>query len=96
MVHLDWDLWCPGHLSPLRSGWPKVAALAMMGLFNAAVRDERVIELAGGDAEELQRVLRSVRPVCCLVGDETMHMVIGYAKQGQVYSGKGGPMEPPR
>lgn len=91
---LDWNVWCSKHLEPFRAEWPKQAMLAMLGLFNAAVRDERVVERSGGDATRLSEVLTEMAPVCCLLGDEVMHLVVGYAKQNEVYSGEGGPMKP--
>jgi hypothetical protein len=93
-VTLDWDLWCSKHLEPLRAEWPKGAAMAMMGLFNAAVNNERIIKTADADARNLTSALILHAPICCLVGDENMHLVIGYAKNGQIFNGKDGPMAP--
>lgn len=99
-VELTWQLWCDKHLGPLRAEWPAGAGAAMVGLFNAAVRDERVIRRCGGgatvkgDTALLNRALAELSPVCCLLGDEIMHMVIGYAKEGQIFNGENGPMEP--
>jgi hypothetical protein len=99
-VDLRWEMWCASHLEPLREHWPAGAAAAMMGLFNAAVRDARIIRRCGGgvtvkgDVRLLNQALAELSPVCCLLGDEIMHMVIGYAKEGQIFNGTDGPMEP--
>jgi hypothetical protein len=93
-VELDWKLWCSKHLEPFREEWPKGSALAMMGLFNAAVNDERIIELANHDTNKLTETLRAYSPVCCTLGDDVMNLVVGYAKEGKIFNGKDGPMEP--
>jgi hypothetical protein len=93
-ITLDWNIWCSNHLAPFKAEWPKQAMFAMLGLFNAAVRDERVIERIGGDANRINEVLLELSPVCCMLGDETMHLVVGYAKDDKVYNGEDGPMKP--
>ncbi len=67
----------------------------MIGLFNAACNDPRIVELAHGDANQITAALETVKPVCCYLGDEVMHLVIGYAEHGEIYDGKTGPMTPP-
>ena len=71
-VELEWSLWCPRHLEPFRPKWPEGAAIAMVELFKAAAADERVIDAAGGDADNLNGVLRVIAPVCCYLGDDIM------------------------
>ena len=95
MTKLSWDLWCSTHLEPFRAEWPKGAALAMLGLFNAAVRDDAIIEAADHDTYKLTDTLDRFKPVCCHLGDEIMHLVVGYAKEGQVYNGENGPLGKP-
>lgn len=62
--------WCPRHLQPLRTTWPRGWALAMLGLFQVCVRRQDIIDAAGADTRMLDRVLREYAPLCCLVGDE--------------------------
>ena len=57
----------------------------MVGLFNAAARDERIIEATGGDADNLTGVLRIVKPVCCYIEDGLAEEIIILAMLGQVW-----------
>ncbi len=93
-VALDFTThWCPRHLLPLKKRWPKGAMLAMLGLFNAAVAHPDVIRACGGDftggvladTRMLAGVLREFSPLCCLVGDVQVVIVIGEALEGRVY-----------
>lgn len=84
-VALSWDMWCNRHLQPLKAHWPKGAGLAMLGLFNAAVRDPAVMEASHGHVAELPLVLSSYKPLCCLVGDETVAEIVRLALEGNVY-----------
>lgn len=70
--------WCQRHLQPFRERWPVGWGLAMMALFQVAVRREDVQAAAGyneakgtqADTKMLDRVMREFAPICCLVGDE--------------------------
>ncbi len=85
-VTLDWDvMFCARHREPLRAEWPKHAGLAIVGMFNAATADERVVSEAGGDTKELTSVLGRHRPVCCFLGDEIATEVVTLAQRGRVY-----------
>jgi hypothetical protein len=59
--------------------------LAMMGLFTAAVRDERIIEAAGGDANNSTGVLQIVKPVCCYIADGLAEEIVILAQLGTVW-----------
>ena len=80
-VQLDWSLWCARHLEPYRKQWPKGAPLAMMRLFEAAVRMPAVIAYCGGDgdqladANKLTAALRRFKPLCCFVVKEAMDRI---------------------
>lgn len=71
----DWTLWCPYHLEPMRVMWPRGALLAMLGLFNAAVQDERIVRICGGDpntgqvgdVKNITPALQVIKPVCCFL-----------------------------
>jgi len=87
-------MWCDRHLSPLRETWPAGAALAMLGLFNAACRDDRLQAETGGITEKIPDVLRAHRPVCCWLESGigalgVAERVIQLALDGKVY-GKDG------
>lgn len=81
--------WCPRHLAPLRAKWPKGAGLAMLGLMNAVLRDERIQQMcrAGetGDTARINDVLEEIAPACCFLGDEVASAVITMALAGAVY-----------
>lgn len=64
-IELDWSLWCPRHLEPLRKDWPRGCAIAMVTLFKMASEDERVVAACNGDSNNLQGVLKIISPVCC-------------------------------
>lgn len=83
MVTLDWSLWCARHLEPYRAQWPKGASLAMLRLFDAAVRMPAVIDACGhppgdpdhADTANLTVALERFKPVCCFVGKEAMTQI---------------------
>jgi hypothetical protein len=75
MVKLDWSLWCARHLEPYREQWPKGAPVAMMRLFDAAVKMPAVADAAGNDAANLTTALRRFRPLCCFVGQAVMDAI---------------------
>jgi hypothetical protein len=78
-VELDFKVhWCPRHLEPFREDWPGGAGAAMVKLFEAAVRDERIVAACPKDSaglamtEALDAVLREHSPLCCFIGDDAM------------------------
>lgn len=81
MVSMDWDLWCRSHMEFLREQWPKGSGLAMIGLFEAAAADSRIMDYCQGEAENLTAALKHFSPVCCLLGDEVMHGIAARVKE---------------
>lgn len=98
LVNLDFrTAFCDRHREPLRAEWPKGAALAMLGLFNAIVADERVVAMLPKDAEgkadtyALDGVLTEVGPFCCFLGDAIAGEVVALALDGRVWGIPGPP-----
>jgi hypothetical protein len=78
-VVLDWSLWCNRHLAPYRAQWPAGAAVAMMRLFDAAVRMPAIVDAAKdkpsdkqADVANLNYALHRFAPLCCFVSSTTM------------------------
>ncbi len=82
---LDWSLWCHNHLRPFKRKWPKGAAMAMLGLFNAALNDDRIRKGTKGQVEVLEAVLNAHRPVCCFLPRTVIRDVVRCAREGKVY-----------
>ena|ERR1700738_2583116 len=69
-VTLDFGvMFCPHHLEPFRAEWPRFSTFALLGMFNAAVRDERIIKESGGDTKELTSIFGRHRPICCYLNE---------------------------
>jgi len=80
-IELDFQTaWCPLHLEPFRDDWPAGAAVGMLRLFDAAVRDPRVTQHAGGDADNLNSTLGEFTPLCCFIDAGELSLV--YAEAG--------------
>lgn len=70
--------WCPRHLEPFRKRWPQGWPLAMLALFDEAVRNDEIMAACGHDPEKgtladtrmLDRVMREYAPLCCFLGDD--------------------------
>ena len=75
MVVLDWTLWCARHLEPFRKDWPKGASIAMMALFDAAVKMPAIQAHASHDANKLTQALRRFAPLCCFVSPEILNEI---------------------
>ncbi|MCC6192076.1 MAG: hypothetical protein IT318_23855 [Anaerolineales bacterium] len=85
-MNLQWPvMWCDRHLRPLKAEWPRGAALAMLGLFNAAMASDDIMRRAGGKIVNVPLVLNSIKPVCCFLGDAVAAEVIRLALAGEVY-----------
>lgn len=89
-VQLDWSMWCHKHLHPLKDGWPHGAGLAMVGLFNAAMADDKITNACDGKAENIGKVLKRFSPLCCYLGDAIANDIIQNALDGKVYGRKDG------
>lgn len=74
-VQLTWDLWCPRHLEPYRAKWPAGAGVAMLRLFDAAVKMPAVADAAGGQAVNLTEALRRFAPLCCFISHEELQAI---------------------
>jgi len=57
----------------------------MIGLFNAAVEDDRVIARSGGKLENLSLIFNSIKPVCCFLSDGKAEEVVSLALNGKIY-----------
>jgi hypothetical protein len=85
------EMFCSIHGEPFREQWPKGVALAQLGMFNAALRDDRIIEACGrdengkGDGRQLNRVLREFGPMCCFLEPETVANVTMLALVGAIW-----------
>jgi hypothetical protein len=84
-LNMGMEHWCSRHLEPFRATWPAGMGMAMIGLLNATVRDERIQARTGGKVENLQRAFDEVKPLCCFVGDPIVHEVVQMALDGKVY-----------
>lgn len=87
-MQMDWDLWCPVHLAPLRPKWPQGSAIAMMGLFNAAVQEQRMVDAADGKVENITAIMQIIKPVCCWLNVEHHGMaekIIQKALAGEIW-----------
>lgn len=99
-VELRWSrLWCPRHLAPYRAQWPKGSAVAMMRLFQAAVKMPAVADASKGDAGNLTAALERFGPLCCFVPARVMREIYretapGWADPGSSVSGPGEGSDP--
>lgn len=87
-IKMDWDLWCPVHLEPLRATWPSGSMIAMVGLFNASVQEKRMVDAADGKVENVSGVMQIIKPVCCWLNAEHPGMaekIIEKALAGEVW-----------
>lgn len=85
-MNLDWNtMFCDKHLRPLKKNWPKGAGQAMLGIFNAAVNDERIIARNGTKVENLPLIFHSIKPVCCFLPESVVKAVVKLALEGKVY-----------
>lgn len=85
-MNLDWKvMFCDKHLLPLKKEWPKGAHFAMLGLFNAAVENNEIIDRAGGKVENLPLVFNSIKPVCCFLPEGKAEEVVRLALEGKTY-----------
>jgi hypothetical protein len=82
-VWLDWSLWCGRHLEPYRARWPQGAPLAMMRLFDAAVRMPAVIDAAGGRTENLTEALKRFAPLCCFISHDDLEKIYAETVPGR-------------
>jgi len=74
-VMLDWSLWCGRHLEPYRARWPEGAMVAMMRLFDAAVKMPAVAEAAGHKTENLTGALQRFAPLCCFISRDELEAI---------------------
>jgi len=88
-LELKWGvMWCDKHLRPLKAGWPSGAALAMLGIVNAAVEDDRFVEACERDLDRLQGEFEKRQPVCCFLAAGKAEEIIQMALDGKVYGKK--------
>lgn len=86
---LEWKImYCDKHLLPLKDKWPKGAAAALLGLFNAAVENEEVIKRSGAKVENLPLVFNSIKPVCCFLPEGKAEEVVRLALEGKIYGAR--------
>jgi hypothetical protein len=71
-VQLGWHLWCGRHLRPYKAGWPKGAGIAMLRLFDAAVKMPAIVAESGGDITRLTGALDRFAPLCCFVSRQAL------------------------
>lgn len=88
-------MWCKRHFEPLRAAWPKGAAEAMVGLFNATVEDERFFRLTEGKQSNFNDALKDLKPVCCFIGDKLCKEILKRALAGETYKAPAG-WKPPK
>lgn len=74
-VVLSWDLWCGRHLVPYRARWPEGTAVAMIRLFEAALKMDAVIAWTGGDADQITAALQRFRPLCCFIPNKALQAI---------------------
>lgn len=89
-VVLDFEImFCQGHIKPFVENWPGYSTLALLGMFNAAVADERLVDECNKDIKELESVMGCHRPVCCYLNTgANPHIaedVIALAQMGEVW-----------
>lgn len=53
----------------------------MIGLFQAAAADPRVMDYCQNDAAKLTEALKHFAPVCCFLGDEVMAKLTADVKE---------------
>lgn len=87
-VVMDWDLWCPKHLEPLREGWTESVVpqtIAMVGLFQEAASSPWIQAAADNDTEKLQEVMRMFKPICCFLPVGIAEAIIASALRREPY-----------
>jgi hypothetical protein len=82
-VALGMWMWCPRHLQPYRTAWPAGFAVAMVRLFDAAIRMQAVTDYCQGDAGKLTAALERFAPVCCFVPRETLQAIYDETMPGR-------------
>lgn len=87
-------MFCGHCLEPMRVGWPVGAGLAALGLFHAFLEDDRALVLTGGNVENTNAAMQSVRPVCEWIGRKKTRLVIQAALDGKCYGHEGKPPLP--
>jgi hypothetical protein len=67
------------HLVPFRDDWPGGWGVALVKLFDAAVKDSRLADQEFSDTVPVEVAITSaiakVRPLCCFVGDDVMRVI---------------------